>query len=380
MSTKKKPIKEIEIELDNVESTQAENVEFNVETNADFSPFDEPVKERDYTSVKIDPKELVGELEEPVYQAPDMSEFELDDNVTEVEEEEPVKTEKKKKEPPHQFNESFSELSGKEKTAGAEMMVDVVLDGYAKLKKGIGSLATISEKKLDKEFAEGTISPDLQLPIDERGNTVGIRDFAKEFNEQGKEAFDTSQEFVDNVKPAMIRVFKKRGLGMTDEQLLAYHFGTDLVTSGITAFGLKKSADSILQQLREQTDILRSPNAQQPQPAQQPQQQAQPQQPSQQPQPKSEDVEESIKQATAESNKESDFSEPEEKIFEVQPDVLTPKKKSFDEDYVAPENMPNFGDVSILNEIEKIASATGEKPKPKKVTKGRGRPKKNTNK
>ena len=33
---------------------------------------------------------------------------------------------------------------------------------------------------------------------------------------------------------------------MTDEQLLLYYFGTDFVaTAGITAFGLKKSADGI---------------------------------------------------------------------------------------------------------------------------------------
>lgn len=353
MSTKKK-----DKEVESVESSTEEKIDVAIEPNSDFSPFDEPVKERSYTSVNIDPKELQGELEEPSFEAPSMSDFDLGGE-EEVEEE--PKSKSSKKEPPHQFNESYSELSGKEKKMGAEMMVEVVLDGYSKLKKGIGSLATISEKKLEREFVEGTIDPNMQLPIDNSGGTVGIRDFAKEFNEQSKEAFATSEEFKENVREPMIRVFKKRGLGMTDEQLLAYHFGTDLVTSGITAFGLKKSADSILLQLREQTDFLRKPmSSPTPTPTK-----VKEETPSQN-QPK--------KEVVSEKTNKEEYQEPEEKVFDVQPEVLTPKKSNFDSEMETPSNMPEFGNTEILAEIEKIADK--ESTEPKQVKRGRGRPKK----
>lgn len=320
----------------NKTTNEVEEVEYeevsSVEANPDFSPFDEPVKEREYTKPNIDASQIEGELEEPTFEAPSFSDFE------EEPEDKP-------------FNPSYNELGNKEKQMGAEMIADVVVDGYARLKKGMGTLSSISENKLEREFAEGNINPNLQLPIDEYGNTASIREFVKEFNETSKEAFDTPEDFKDKVKPPLIRVFKKRGVGMTDEQLLLYYFGTDFATAGITAFGLKKSADGILKQLREQTDMMRSP--------------ATPPPPSPTPQP-STDVSES----------ESEFEEPEE-VYEVQPDIVAPKKQSnsnFNSEQEVPENMPSFGDPEVLREIEKIASAEqklSSKPKRK-----RGRPKK----
>ena len=68
------------------------------------------------------------------------------------------------------------------------------------------------------------------------------------------------------------------------------------------------------------------------------------------------------------------FDEPEE-VYEVQPDTIAPKTKSnsnFVSDAVKPDGMPEFGDTSILNEIDKIASKEStSKPKGK-----RGRPRK----
>ena len=53
---------------------EAEEVEFeevgSFDANPDFSPFDEPVKERDYTKPNIDASQIEGELEEPTFEAP----------------------------------------------------------------------------------------------------------------------------------------------------------------------------------------------------------------------------------------------------------------------------------------------------------------------
>jgi hypothetical protein len=310
--------------------------DYNVESNPDFSPFDEPVKERDYTKPKVDTSNLEAELKEPVFEAPTFNDFE-DDEV----EEKP-------------FNPSYNELGNKEKEMGAEMIADVVIDGYSRLKKGMGSLSSISENKLEREFAEGNINPNIELPIDENGNTASIREFVKEFNETSKEAFDTPEDFKDKLKAPLIRVFKKRGVGMTDEQLILYYVGTDFATAGITAFGLRKSADGILKQLREQTDMMRSPIA---------------------PTPTMSSKDTTQQASTDVSENENEFEEPEE-VYEVQPDNVKPKKNSnsnFNSEPKEPSNMPKFGDVSILNEIDKLASENAEvSSKPKRK---RGRPK-----
>ena len=55
-----------------VENTEAENVsvEANQEFYSGYSPLDEPVKQRDYTTPNIDASNLEDELEEPVFNAP----------------------------------------------------------------------------------------------------------------------------------------------------------------------------------------------------------------------------------------------------------------------------------------------------------------------
>ena len=329
MSTDKKTNPDVEeVEFEEVNS---------IDTNPSFSPFDEPVKERDYTKPNIDASQIEGELEEPTFTPPSFSDFE-DEEV----EEKP-------------FNPSYNELGNKEKQMGAEMVADVVIDGYCRLTNAMGSLATISESKLEREFAEGNINPNIELPIDEYGNTVKIRDYVKEFNETSKEAFETTDEFKEKVKAPLVRIFKKRGVGMTDEQLVGYYVVTDIATKGITAFGLKRTADGMLTQLREQTDLMRSANVPPPPSPTKAQTQA----------------------STDVSENETEFEEPEE-VFEVQPDIVAPKKQSnsnFTSDAEVPSNMPEFGDPSVLKEIDKIASKeANSNPKPKGK---RGRPRKN---
>jgi len=68
----------------------------------DFSPLDAPVKQRSYTQHKIyADSDVVPELEEPTFQAPNFSDFD--------------EASPEEKEPAKPFNEPFSELDGKEK-------------------------------------------------------------------------------------------------------------------------------------------------------------------------------------------------------------------------------------------------------------------------
>jgi len=322
----------------------------------DFSPLDAPVKQRSYTQHKMDAHQVMPELDEPTFQAPSYTDF---DEPTE-----------KEKEPERPFNESFSELDGKEKTMGAEMMAEMTLDLYSKGCGLLGKLPEISEGKLDKLIAEGEIDADIKLPTE--NGEIPIKEFAVDYNESIKEAFLVSDEFKEKVKPPLIRVFKKRGVGMTDEQLLAYYFATDLGTKGVQAFMLKKTANSILDSLKENTLAIRESNAQR----------ARAERPTPTPTPTPSDTfskprninttdEEPIdnddyvevtvmdkpkakakaKPMTDMQKQVMNFSEPEEEgVYSILTD-----KGGFADDYVAPSNMPTFGDKKILSELERLS-------------------------
>ena len=330
----------------------------------DFSPLDAPVKQRSYTQHKIySDSEVVPDLEEPSFQAPNFSDF---DEASPEEEKEPAKP----------FNEAYSELDGKEKTMGAEMMAEMTLDIYEKGCGFLGKLPEISESKLDKLIAEGEIDGDIQLPT-ESGN-LGVKDFAVEYNSSIKDAFEVSEDFKNNVRPPLIRVFKKRGIGMTDEQLLAYYFVTDLGTKTAQAFMLRKTANNILDSLKENTLAIREsqttrPNTPTPTPSA----------------PKKEETVDYYEEVTEVEEKviRQPKSKPktnlEEQIqyFEPEEDSVfanLSEGTGFKQEYVEPSGMPQFGDKDILSKLERlseeptkpvrkrVASAKPRKPRTKK--------------
>jgi len=307
----------------------------------DFSPLDAPVKQRSYTQHKIySDTDVVPDLEEPSFQAPNFSDF---DEASSEEEKEPAKP----------FNEAYSELDGKEKTMGAEMMAEMTLDIYEKGCGFLGKLPEISESKLDQLIAEGEIDPDIQLPT-ETGN-IGVKDFAVEYNSSIKDAFEVSEDFKNNVRPPLIRVFKKRGIGMTDEQLLAYYFITDLGTKTAQALMLRKTSNNILDSLKENTMAIKEsqrPTAKAPTPTA--------------PAPKKEEsidyyeevseVEETVvrkPKAKAKTNLEEQIQ-----YFEPEEDSVYANlsdKGGFKEEYVEPSGMPQFGDKDMLSKLEKLS-------------------------
>jgi hypothetical protein len=306
----------------------------------DFSPLDAPVKKRSYTQHKIySDTEVVPDLEEPTFQAPNFSDF---DEPSAEEEKEPAKP----------FNEAYSELDGKEKTMGAEMMAEMTLDIYEKGCGFLGKLPEISEAKLDKLIAEGEIDGDIQLPT-ESGN-IGVKDFANEYNSSIKEAFEVNDDFKEKVRPPLIRVFKKRGIGMTDEQLLGYYFVTDLGTKVAQAVMLKKTANNIIDSLKENTLAIRETQA--PRPTT-PTPSAPKTEPSVDYYEEVSEVEESVvrkPKAKPKTNLEEqiEFFEPEEEnsVFSNLTD-----KGGFKEEYVEPSGMPQFGNKDILSKLEQLS-------------------------
>lgn len=303
--------------------------------NADYNPLGEAVKERSYTKPNIDGANLEAEIEEPTFTPPSFADME-----------EPAGFEAAQEQ---QFaNPALNDLSDKDKKYATEQMVDVVLDGYEKLTGLANNLVQIKDSRLQGMINRGELNPRVRIPIDASGGSLSVQEFVTEFNEQTSEAISTSDEFKTEVRPAMVRVFEKRGIGMTDEQFLMYKFGSDMVMKGAVVVQLRSQINSMLDLMKDLSNQQAATAAPPPPPA--PTQAAEPT-PEPTPTAKPEPVE---------------YSEPEEEVVGFQDEGPT-----FD-------GAPEFGDPAILAEISRLSEEDNveeEAPKPKRK---RGRPRKNS--
>ena len=73
-----------------------------------------------------------------------------------------------------------------------------------------------------------------------------LGEFVAQYNEQSSSAIKYDKEFGYKVRPAMIRVFIKRGWGMSDEQFLLYMFGKDIAVKVGMMYSLKRTINNTL--------------------------------------------------------------------------------------------------------------------------------------
>jgi hypothetical protein len=311
--------------IENAEPITQENV--SVEQNEDFysgfSPLDEPVKERSYTKGNVDSKGLEAELEEPTFDAPNFSDF--DEETKE----------------PSTFNPAIDNLDKKEQLYATEQMVDTVLDVYGKAHLLANRVTKIKEDKIAKAMEDGEIDPSLEVPIDNMGNSLGLMDYVQEYNSQLSDAIKLEDDFVEKVRPAMIRVFQKKGLAMTDEQFLGVAYGTDILTKGAMIFQLVKQNNKLFSMWKEQSNFVPKSKPSKPSnsgstppppptPTPQPSQNTPPPTPT--------------------------FSEPEEFSAESMVGDMTGMKENSNFENSKPsDGMPIFGDKNILSDMEKLA-------------------------
>jgi hypothetical protein len=96
----------------------------------------------------------------------------------------------------------------------------------------------------------------LQVPID-RNTFVSIPQVVQGFNTDIQDAFEVTEEFKEEVRPPMERVFVKRGWGATDEQSLLISFGMDIVSKVTVLMKLRKEGNMQLKRFAEMTQMAR---------------------------------------------------------------------------------------------------------------------------
>lgn len=148
-------------------------------------------------------------------------------------------------------NPAVTELPPQDKQLAAEQLADLLLKGYDKLHWLGRWYVEISEEDLMEKVLDGKIDLDMEMPIDEEGRTITVGEWVETYNRQSKEALTLNQEFCDDIRPPMIRMFVKHSWGVTDEQYVAYRFGEHASTQLSILVGFKRTANKTLRLLEK---------------------------------------------------------------------------------------------------------------------------------
>lgn len=213
------------------------------EVSSGFNPLDAAVNEKSYTkpNVSFDASEINTPIPEPVFMPPPMNK--------ETEE-------KKEKKPIEPFNEQLNDLPNKDKAQSSEQMATMILDGYSTIFNFVEQNMKIKDGKVRKLELEGEVDLSISVPFPtETGETIQLtfREFIEQFNSQVDGTLKTSDEFKREVKPVLVRVLQKKGIGLTDEQMLIYLFSKDIITKGVAIFALRSSVNQMMEMMKETT-------------------------------------------------------------------------------------------------------------------------------
>lgn len=217
-----------------------------------YSPLAENVQEKSYAA--SDHLESANPIPEPAFVPPS---FESQKDFFEEDEKE-KKTKNngngnvnhtEKITPKPSYSDGFvggdNELSNKEKKRGAEAMATTFIQGYSLLCKQGAKWVMIKQSKVTKLIREGKINPDILYYAP--GNVQATApQIIEAYNNEMLEIMEVSEDFVEQVRPLLVRIFLKRGIGMSDEAQLMWIVGQDVFMKGTMLFSIKKqSADFI---------------------------------------------------------------------------------------------------------------------------------------
>jgi hypothetical protein len=231
-----------------------------------FNPLQELVTEREYSAPQI-AQGNIAPLEEPQFSRKGFDQMKAEQSSgmnsapSGSSSNSGASAPKMNDDPMNNPNPAYNEMEEKEKKKASEQMVDAVLDTYDTLKTLSAKLGQMDEKKVRKMIEEGKIDKNRRITIDEYGNSVGIMEFVTNYNAQVVQAVEPDPSFRKSVRPAMTRVFMKKGWGMSDEQYLLFAFGKDLTMTSVTLFGMKKGLKDILNNLIEEQSAKGNPTA-----------------------------------------------------------------------------------------------------------------------
>lgn len=206
----------------------------------DFNPLDEAVNEKSYTnaSVNVQGIDLNSPIPEPRFTPP------------------PIQTKSptppRESKPIEPVNPDLTTLSKKETKAAAEHAADMAINVYEWIHQLGNSALQVSDRKLTKLQAEGQLNLNVMIQYD-MGKTVTAGEFISEYNQQVSNMLVVSDEFKEEVKPLLVEIFTKRGIGLTVEQRLGFIVAKDLGTKLVMFMQQKAVMNNMLNHMIETT-------------------------------------------------------------------------------------------------------------------------------
>lgn len=239
------------------------------EPEENFNPLSVPINEKPYTgsSVNATAEQLARPIGEPTFTAPPQPAAAAtgstggDNN-----------QQSRPKPPPQQpVNEELRDLPKKDKKKASLHMAQMVITGYEFMHQ-LASKAIVFGPKRVARVQEAGVSLTEQLQIDEN-TSMSTAEYIAEFNNQQKDILTVSEEFKEDMIPALQEVFEKKGIGMTPEQYIMYGFAKDIGMKSIMVVGIRSQLSALENALIENAKAMRSGMApqsgapSQPQPA-----------------------------------------------------------------------------------------------------------------
>lgn len=220
------------------------------ESSDNFSPLMESVTQKSYTRPKVENSDATP-ISEPIINPPSIEQMESGFQASMNENEVPLDDRKVwgQTEEPSSANPYVENLDKKDQRIASSAMVEAVLDGYSQLNSFANKLVQFNIDKVQKSIRNGEIDPNLLIPVS--GIPMTPIEYMTEYNAQTKNVISVSDEFKDKMRPPLLRIFMKRNIGMTDEQLVGYYVLTDAVTKVVMVYGLMNQNKELINSLKE---------------------------------------------------------------------------------------------------------------------------------
>lgn len=153
------------------------------------------------------------------------------------------------------FNPELKDLDAKEKNTAAARAADMAIQMYVWLHQLGNKALQISNRKLDKLQQQGLV--DLSVPVNYNGAQMTIYQLIGMYNQANEGVLEVSEEFKAKVKPLLIQIFEKKGVGLTPEQELVFIVAQDMTTKAAIVYVVMQQKKDMINAVKDNTAAFR---------------------------------------------------------------------------------------------------------------------------
>lgn len=160
----------------------------------------------------------------------------------------------------------------------AEQLAEAIMRWYQRAHDFANKKIQISDRQILKLRTEGKLDMQCLVPWGE--DFVTMNELITEYNREVQDTLTINPEWRAAILPPLIRIFKKRGIGLSDELMVGLLFVEDISFKTQQFFAMRANTQSLIQFAVEQTErmkgtVVQMPRREQPTPPQ-PQQPTEP--------------------------------------------------------------------------------------------------------